>query len=315
MNHFHHIVVAADFSDSSRHAFQVACSLIREGETRVSVLHVVEPEYVAEEPVYFGQRSIQYVAVPREPAELEALKTQMRAQYVPDRALDVEYVTKEGEIAEEILGLSQTIGCDLIVMGTHGRTGVRRLLTGSIAEAVLRRACCPVLALRCPDFAPQAQRARVILHPTDFSECSESALQVARSLARDQAARLVVLHVTPNKGLIEGTIVVLGDPLADWKSLEEILGRVEGPDLQHPVEVRIDQGDPSTEIARAAAELACSLIVMGTQGRTGLGRLFMGSVAEAVLRKSPCPVLVVKAPRPAPAPTLEGPAEKVLETS
>jgi nucleotide-binding universal stress UspA family protein len=302
MNAFNRIVVAADFSESSRQAFRVTCWLVREGATRVFVLHVVEPRYVAAEPVYFGQQSIRYVPVPREPAELEALKKQMPEQYPPDRALDVEYLTREGETAEEILHFGESIGCDLIVMGTHGRTGVRRLLTGSISEAVMRQARCPVLALRCLGSTVEALRAQVILHPTDFSECSESALQVVRCLARDQAARLVVLHVTPNEGLIDGTVVVLEDPTADWKSLEAIRERVEGPDLKYPVEVRLGQGDASSEIARVAAELACSLIVMGTQGRTGLERLFLGSVAEAVLRKSACPVLMVKAPHPAPAP-------------
>jgi nucleotide-binding universal stress UspA family protein len=108
-----------------------------------------------------------------------------------------------------------------------------------------------------------------------------------------------LLHVTPNEVVLEGTIAAGIDPRADRDSLEVIRERLEGPDLKYPVEVRLARGWPATEILRVAEEVECGLIVMGTHGRTGLGRLLMGSEAEAVLRRAGCPVLVVKGHLPA----------------
>jgi nucleotide-binding universal stress UspA family protein len=78
------------------------------------------------------------------------------------------------------------------------------------------------------------------------------------------------------------------------------------------VERRLEEGDPIGEILRAAAEVPCDLIVMGTHGRTGLARLLMGSVAEEVVRKAPCPVVTVKTPFPVATPTPASPREEIL---
>jgi nucleotide-binding universal stress UspA family protein len=140
-----------------------------------------------------------------------------------------------------------------------------------------------------------------ILHPTDFSEQAAYALQLACSLARDYGARLVVLHVFRPP-------VVYGEGLIppDLGSLKEEerdqLQRLQVPDVGVRAERRLADGDPAAETIRAARELGADLIVMGTHGRTGLGRLLMGSVAEQVVRKAPCPVLTVKTPLPEAAP-------------
>jgi nucleotide-binding universal stress UspA family protein len=331
MTLFQKILVAADFSESSLQAFRVACSLARADETRMIVLHVVEPHYVAEEPVYFGQPTVQYSVVERDPGEHELLQRQLRECYVPDHPLEVEYRTQDGTASEEILSSADELACDLIVMGTHGRTGLDRLLTGSVAEAVLRKARCPVLALRSPNhltampeasdeamrspgtipgvvvpsqsIPPQEQEParlpiQTILYPTDFSEPSEAALSVARSFAHDQGARLIILHVAPVE-LAGGGPLVPMDPRFYQDAIEEVRRRLNGSDLNYHVETRLRQGDAAEEILSLAAELGCDLIVMGSHGRSGLGRLLMGSVAEAVLRGARCPVLTVKVPQAA----------------
>jgi nucleotide-binding universal stress UspA family protein len=151
---------------------------------------------------------------------------------------------------------------------------------------------------------------QTILHPTDFSERSGYAFQLACSLARDHGARLIVLHVMPV-------------PLVQEKRLyrEEMaaeLNRLRAPNAQVRVEHRLEEGDAATQILRVAQETSCDLIVLGTHGRTGLGRLLMGSVAEQVLRMASCPVLTVRAPfpqsEPAGASALEE-AERVGETA
>jgi nucleotide-binding universal stress UspA family protein len=159
-----------------------------------------------------------------------------------------------------------------------------------------------VLALRAPEQPPREERVRVILHPTDFSERSEAALPVARALARHHGARLIVLYVAPQALLINGSTASAIDPNVDRARLEEVRQRVEGRDLKYPPEVRLDHGHAAAGILRAADDLDADLIVMGTHGPTGLRRLLVGNVAEAVLREAPCPVLTLKAPFREPAP-------------
>lgn len=309
---FRTILVAADFSEGTREAFRVASSLASEGGTRVLVLYVAEPMYVAPEPVYFGQQSIQFSVVERAPDYYEAVKEHLRDVYAPNHPLEVEYFTRVGAAAEEILRAAEELDADLIVMGTHGRTGLRRLLAGSVAETVLRRATCPVLALRIADPPREDADVRVILHPTDFSNRSEDARRVARSLARDHGARLVLVHVASYEMTAEGMIAMPTDPAVYRKALDEMRDQLDGKDLKFPVETLLCEGDAPAEILRAADKLPCDLIVMGTHGRAGLGRLLMGSVAEAVLRRASCPVLAV---RPALAAQIPSTQIKVADTA
>ncbi len=97
------------------------------------------------------------------------------------------------------------------------------------------------------------------------------------------------------------------------ESLEETRKRLDGPDLKYSIETHLSRGDASDEIVRQAEELGCGLIVMGTHGRTGLGKLLMGNVAESVLPRAHCPVLVVKVPHAVPAPATSR-AEKLAVT-
>jgi nucleotide-binding universal stress UspA family protein len=296
MNPFEKILFAADFSENSRKAFEVACSLAVENRTKLMVLHVVEPSWVPEEPVYFGQQAVQCYSLSPGESRREALWRKLCEHYAPGRALDVTYEVREGDVAAEILDAAQTIGSDLIVMGTHGRTGLRWLLAGSVAIAVLRKAHCPVLALRQTERPSATEGICVILHPTDFSQASEFALEVARTMARDLGARLLVLHVAPLPTYAGGTMAAELDPLVYREALDELRTRVDGPDLKYPVESQVSRGDAADEIVRLATELGAGLIVMGTHGRTGLGRLLMGNVAESVLSAGNCPVLIARAP-------------------
>ena len=151
---------------------------------------------------------------------------------------------------------------------------------------------------------------KTILHPTDFSNTSECAFRLACSLARDHGARLVLLHVVelPAPAYGEGTapVTVIQISLeAEREALDHI---------QAPQGVSMDrmllEGDAAYEILRIAKESEADLIVLGTHGRTGLGRFLLGSVAEQVLRRAPCPVLTVKSGvRP---PIVETPVSETL---
>jgi len=137
-----------------------------------------------------------------------------------------------------------------------------------------------------------------ILQPTDFSQHSEYAHEVACALAHDYGARLMILHVAPTM-MVYGQGVIPPDPEVVSQEAQAQLERLKAPNDSVQVKRRLEKGDPATEIVGVAEEIGADLIVMGTHGRTGLSRLLMGSVAEQVMRKACCPVLTVKAPFPA----------------
>jgi|SRR5438128_2167268 len=137
---------------------------------------------------------------------------------------------------------------------------------------------------------------RTILHATDFSASADYAFNLACALARDYHARLLVVHIRPlpTTMLWEGGYMPPGDEIRD----EEERLRALTPPAGVLVDYLLAEGVPDAEIVRLAAEHHCDLIVLGTHGRTGLGRLLMGSVAEMVVRKAPCPVLTIRHPLP-----------------
>jgi nucleotide-binding universal stress UspA family protein len=147
---------------------------------------------------------------------------------------------------------------------------------------------------------------KTILHPTDFSERSDLAFRLACSLARDYGARLIVLHVAEPDVPVTPAGMLVEQPVINLNILREKLHQLQPADPKIPVEHRLIVGAAATQILQVAKVAKCDLIVQGTHGRTGLGRLLMGSVAEQVVRKASCPVLTVKTPRP-PAPSSKEP--------
>jgi nucleotide-binding universal stress UspA family protein len=139
---------------------------------------------------------------------------------------------------------------------------------------------------------------RTILHPTDFSERSASALTLACALARDYGARLVLVHVAARQVTVYGEVALIPESKDYLEPLTRQLDLLPVPGANLRVERRFEEGDAPTEILRVAQETGTDLIVMGTHGRTGLERLVMGSVAEQVVRQAACPVLTVKTPFP-----------------
>lgn len=138
--------------------------------------------------------------------------------------------------------------------------------------------------------------AKKILFPTDFSTLSDAALQYATTLARDMGAKLVIVHIEEPPAAYGAGEMYYGIPDPDTAALTKMLDVVRPADAAVPFEHRLVTGEPATEIVELAKEEGVDLIVMGTHGRTGLGRLLMGSVAESVVRRAPCPVFTFKEP-------------------
>lgn len=138
---FKTILFPTDFSATSAFAFRMACALARDYGSRIVLLHVAEPPYAISE---IGPL-VMPIDIDR--ITLEAKMRQIRPEY-PQVVLD--YRLAQGSPPEEIINAAQDIGADVIVLGTHGRRGLSRLLMGSVAELVLRGASCPVIAVKAP---------------------------------------------------------------------------------------------------------------------------------------------------------------------
>lgn len=208
-----------------------------------------------------------------------------------------------GEAASEIVAAARQVGADLIAMTTHGRSGLGRLLFGSVAESVLRAAPIPVFLLKMTEEALNAigstgnERLQVnrILFATDLSDAAMAAWPTARSIAAAFEAELILQHVVP-------PLAIQGDFPSEifsryWgvarAEAERKLGRLvnEAPGLK--TRIRLDEGRAADHILQAAAEEGVGLIVMGTTGRSGVRRLLLGSVAAEIVRLAPCPVVAV----------------------
>lgn len=137
---------------------------------------------------------------------------------------------------------------------------------------------------------------RTILVPTDFSDSAAAAYQFARALARDHGARLLLVHVKPAPAIVYGAGVVPPEPEDYEAQLAARLRSWQPVDPQVPTDYRVLEGDAAPELLDLAEQVKADLIVMGTHGRTGLTRLLMGSVAEQLVRRAPCPVLTLRLP-------------------
>lgn len=137
-------------------------------------------------------------------------------------------------------------------------------------------------------------KAKTIVFPTDFSTLADAALAYATSFARDSGAKLLIVHVEEPPAAYGGGEMYYGLPEPDTAALTAMLHRVVPTDPQVPYEHRLLLGDPAGEIVELAEGAAADLIVLASHGRTGLRRLLMGSVAEAIVRRATCPVLTFK---------------------
>jgi nucleotide-binding universal stress UspA family protein len=202
---------------------------------------------------------------------------------------------QDGEATDLILGLAEAQEVNLIVMGTHGLGGIDHLALGSVTEKVLRKARCPVLAVRKPAHAftppggePDLVQLHRILYCTDFSDHSEQAWDHAISLAAEYDAELTVLHVLedlPNSADIEGETA---------KVLERLEKRI-SPEARKSgmTKAAVRIGKAYQQIIELALESRTDLIIMGVRGRHALDLLVFGSTTYRVVQLGPCPVLAV----------------------
>ena len=293
------ILFATDFSRWASRAEDYACALACSWKASLTVLSIAEfqPGLNPDYPI-----NQQYLADLLKQASSQLADLKGRAE---QRGILVTTRAATGIPSEELVTAAQAEDSDLIVVGTKGKTGLAHVLLGSTAERVIRGAPCPVLTVRTEPTDPEREEGVLsrsiklerILVPVDFSDCSLDALEYAAVVAQQAKASLTLLHVL--EPVSYGLDFTLGHSRTreqvreTWtKRLEELASSLK---LTHiPVESQLRGGVPADSILDSAQTLPCDLIVMGTHGRRGISHAFSGSVAEAVLRKSRCPVLTVR---------------------
>ncbi len=293
------ILVAEDFSECSDAALGFALDLAQRHGAEVHALYAQvlygDPFAPSTYPARHNERVLQEMKK-RVNAQAEAVGS------VDPEALEVKYtVMRDVAAAPAILRYAEEHDVDLVVMGTHGKRGLRRLLLGSVAEEVVQMAKCPVLTISGGgEGKPPSPTIRSIVAPTDFSQHALVALRYARELADFYDARLDVVHVVEEAvypAFYNVTAYSIYDTKPDLeeqaeKQLKKLYEDTFGPPKD--VGFHVLTGHAAQAITDFARERERSMIVMATHGLTGLAHLFIGSVAEKVVRTASCPVFTVK---------------------
>jgi nucleotide-binding universal stress UspA family protein len=288
------ILCAIDRSPSSLQAFGYALALARWQSARLNLLEVIEealPPGVNRAPTSDG--------VPNETRT--TLERDLRRVLTARRASDVkvEISLRNGNVVQEILAQAKTSRPDLMVIGSHGRGGIQRLVLGSVAEKVLRLATCPVLTVRRGVRLVRRSRSpfATILCPTDFSAAANKAVAYAKRLAQEADAKLILMTAVEwpfGDEVTSGAVAELQKSIASNASdaLTRLLPRPasNGPRAQAIVAV----GKASAAIVKVARARSVDLIVMGVSGRGALDVAILGSTTHHVIREGAWPVLTVR---------------------
>jgi nucleotide-binding universal stress UspA family protein len=292
------ILCPVDFSDASRVALEHAAALARWYDALLTALHVVPlvPTTLTFPPAIS--------AATMEPVSPEFLRDELRRFVAPvAETVPVDTVVVSGEPARAVIEKAWALESDLLVLGTHGRSGFERFVLGSVTEKVLRRATCPVLTVP-PAVADRPTAGRPpykrILCPVDFSATADRALRYACSLAEEAKARLTVLHVLewfPDQEIREHRHF---DVPEYRRFLEEDARRRLADAIPEdartwcePAE-KVGCGKAWREILRVAADETSDAIVMGVHGRGAFDLALFGSTTNHVVRQAHCPVLTVR---------------------
>jgi nucleotide-binding universal stress UspA family protein len=303
---FPRILLAYDDSVASQVALEYACSLTRAGAT-LSIAHALDESRV----VATAMTSAAFGAVDPTPfiAAVDDQGAALLKTAVATCALHgvfAEQVIIRDAPEAGIVALGRANRFDLIILGTHGRRGISRALLGSVAEAILRETEVPVLVVTGHAKAPindrPFERALVAL---DASDPSRSAMSVAARLSADFGAHLTLCNVIDSRDVL-AKAAAYGYDASPFQAVMRVDARklLQAAAAVPNITLKIDdivvaEGEPAEAIEHTALQRNCDLIIIGTHGRRGVRRVFLGSVAEAVIRESAIPVLAVPAKRSA----------------
>jgi nucleotide-binding universal stress UspA family protein len=284
------ILCPVDFSDASNHAIEHAAAIAGYYGAGITALHLISPvEPWLEDAV-------------------DTLRQKTREFFTPHAAcrLPVDVIVDVAEPVAGILTRAASLPADLIVMGTHGLSGFKHFAMGSVAEDVLRKAPCPVLAVPPRAHMPSRLPFHRVLCAVDASDASLCAAQAAASLAHECGASLTLLHVIewpwpePPAPKSEDLPPEQALALASFRRDAEARARrylaavVSTLTVKHTVVTSIAHGTPHEQILDAITRENIDVVVIGVAGRSALALTLLGSTANRVLRAAPCPVLTVR---------------------
>ncbi len=284
------VLVPTDGSDAATAALEHAIALAAEDGATVHVLFVVDEGAAAST----GDDAEVLEAIERQGETIVA----EAGELATGRGVDVVEAVEHGDPQIEILAYADREDLDMIVMGTQGRRGLRRLLLGSVTEGVLRLSEVPVLTLRAD--ADGDHPYGDVLVAIDGGEGATLALAEAIELARLHGSRLHVVSVVDLRALsYEDGAGHVYDALESGAEalVSEAAERAREAGVES-VSTHVTAGRVFREITEHAEEVGADLAVVGTHGRRGVERVVLGSVAELVVRTADCPVLTVRRPDP-----------------
>lgn len=269
-----------------RQAVEMAVQL----QARLDVLHVVTLH--ASDPGNLKQSLEGYLKELEEEVFADLAE---RSDRIKQRGVAVEVsLERSVSVAEAVVDRARETECDLIVMGTHGRSGIGKLLMGSVAEQVVQHAPCHVMTVGKDAAVAEGEAGfERILVPVDFAEYSEKAVAIADGLL-SEGGQMILQHVVASPihpsfyagGVTRMFDVDPGLPVRVGEKIADSYGGAH--------DIVVTEGDPAHEILSTTASKGAQLIVMGTRGLSGLDHVLLGSVTERVIRKAGVPVLAVK---------------------
>ena len=295
---FGHILIATDFSAHADIALSRAVALAARDGATLTILHVgTSAASVTAIPDVESAAALELAAVAADMARETDDQLAERATRARVLGVEANLLVRQGHPDDVIVQTADELGADLLVIGTHGRTGITRFLLGSVAEHIVRRATCDVLVAR-------GQTTTAVFHRplvgTDFSPTSERALRAAMAVSDGP---IDVVHAWQYPVGTWG-MHVLADRTPAMQTLRDALvtgAEQKGAELVRTheetgreIRFHIAQG-PSANVLTEMAERGHDLIALGTHGYRGFRRFLLGSVAEAVVRHATCSVLVVHA--------------------
>ena len=299
------ILCPIDYSEFSRHALDQAVALAQwygASVTAVFVLPQIASLIPAGDPGLYPPFVFTADDLQQFKATLDVFVAGSGDVTGSGSRVKVETLVVEGGIAGEIVRMARELPADLLVMGTHGRSGFDRLMLGSVTEKMLRKAPCPVLTVpsRVSGVPATPIQFTRILCPVDFSPSSFKALKLAESLAEETDAHLRILHVLEPASVFEPVPMGgSGAPPIDAKASAEALQHLRGAisseaRVYSQVSETVAVGKAYREILREAAEQRSDLIVIGAHGGR-LASAAFGATANHVVREATCPVLSLRA--------------------
>lgn len=290
------VFCATDFSEPADEAIRQGDALARTYNAELIVYHAL--------PSPLGSHPLLPVIDQQALSDLPALQARLldalldRAQAVTGRGADaVKVQLGEGAPYAAIVSRAEAASADVIVIGGQGASGVKRLLLGNVAEKVVRYAHCPVLIARS---GPATGK---IIVGTDFSDPAMPAVAAAAREAQTRKGRVTIVHSlnlpepvggTLSSELVQPAGVLNGVPKDQLIALAKQRMQEAAARFKLDADLVVTEGAPAIDIPRLAEELPAELVIVATSGRTGLKRVMLGSVAEAVVRAVPCSALVVR---------------------